>query len=208
MTPPGSGCSPLYLFAEHGGQHLIHRRVAVRKQHRAFPAQERSQRVEPTVSATWLFHTILNEVGLQHIDLSYAPPVNTELMSLRHIGEHPRPVLSESFAPDNMLLTMEKLTPDLVDRFNSRVCHRSYITDPYKLLQIDGVEDKFFNLHTDPFEMKDLSDTDSEFTEVQAGLHALLENAVARRPANLGQSTVELTSDQVTQRLRGLGYLD
>jgi uncharacterized sulfatase len=183
-------------------QELIHVPLIIR-----YPGQEGPRRVGPTVSATWLFHTILHEVGLENIELGYAPPIQSKASSLKYVHKS-RPVLSESYAPNNMLLTMEKLTPQLVDPFNSRATHRSYISDPYKLLQIDGVEGQLFNLQADPFEGQDLSKIDPNFAEIEGELLDLLEKAIARRPANLRQSTVELSSDQVTRRLRGLGYLD
>jgi uncharacterized sulfatase len=175
-----------------------------------YPGQEQSRRIHPTVSTTWLFHTILNEVGFETIDVSYAPSLNTKADSLKYVGsnENSKPVLSESYAPDNMIMTMEKLTPHLVERFNSRACHRSYIADPYKLLQIDGVQSKLFNLLADPVEMQNLSNTDTAFSEIECEFFALLGKVIARRPANLKQSKVELPGDQVTQRLRGLGYLE
>jgi uncharacterized sulfatase len=183
-------------------QELIHVPLIIR-----YPGQEESRRVRPTVSATNLFHTILEQVGLQHIEVSYAAPIHTKAGSLRYM-EDPGPVLSESYAPNNMLMTMGKLTPHLVDPFNSRATHRSYISDPYKLLQIDGVQDQLFNLQNDPFEMRDLGESDPRFGEIQGELFSLLDQAVVRRPDNLRQSTVELSNEQITQRLRGLGYLD
>jgi hypothetical protein len=96
----------------------------------------------------------------------------------------------------------------LVDRFNSRATHRAFISDPYKVLQSEGQQNQFFNLQTDPLEAHDLSADDPVFNEMESAFQAFLERVIARRPANLRASNVNLTSEQVTKRLRGLGYLD
>ena len=149
----------------------------------------------------------LDEVGLERIETRYAPTLPLAHYSLKGMNR-PRPVLSESYAPANLVLTMEKLTPELIRRFHSRATYRAYITDPYKLLQIEGVGQQLFKLDEDPLESQDLASTDLAFTEMAAGLDAELEQAIARRPADMKLSTVELSSDKVTRRLRGLGYLD
>jgi hypothetical protein len=95
-----------------------------------------------------------------------------------------------------------------VARFNSRATHRAYIADPYKILQVEGVGQQFFNLKSDPFEMQDLSDRDPAYGAAAKSFEAYLENVLERRPANLKQADVSVASEQVTQRLRGLGYLD
>jgi arylsulfatase A-like enzyme len=184
---------------------LIHVPLLIR-----YPGQEQPQRFQKTVSTAWLFHTILNEVGIQDVELSYAPLVDTKSQSLRYVGraDQPPPVLSESFAPDNLLMTMERLTPDLVAHFNSRATNRSFIVDPYKILQIDGLRSQLFHLEEDRSEMENLADKDPLFSELDQAQKAFMEKIVARRPEGLQASAVELSGDQISQRLRGLGYLD
>jgi arylsulfatase A-like enzyme len=184
---------------------LIHVPLIIR-----FPGQEKNKRIKPSVSTSHLFHTILDEVGIQNVDISYAPAIDTRANNLRYADQSPAlvPVLSESFPPDNVILTMEKLTPERIRPFHSRAYQRSFIFDPYKLLQIEGVRNDLFNLETDRLEMHNLEQNPQLKAEMEQALNEYLNNAEARRPANMKKSKVAMSDERVSQRLRGLGYLD
>jgi uncharacterized sulfatase len=186
-------------------QDLIHVPLIIR-----YPGQETERHVKQTVSTSRLFHTVLDEVGIKHVDLSYAPQVDTTTQSLKFIEPEspPIPVLSESFPPDNVILTMDKLTPHLFEVFQSRTCHRSIIIDPYKLLQLEGVRNFLFDIENDRTEMDPLEDKPQLKQEVELALDNCLSNAIARRPANMDQTSVDVSDDRIAKRLRGLGYLD
>jgi hypothetical protein len=107
-----------------------------------------------------------------------------------------------------VILTMEKLTPERIRPFHSRAYQRSFIFDPYKLLQIEGVRNDLFNLETDRLEMHNLEQNPQLKAEMEQALNEYLNNAEARRPANMKKSKVAMSDERVSQRLRGLGYLD
>ena len=65
-----------------------------------------------------------------------------------------------------------------------------------------------FDLEADSLEMHNLSQNHKINAEMLQAFEALMNQTIKRRPANLQKSTVDLGDDQVTQRLRGLGYLD
>lgn len=179
-------------------QELVHVPLIIR-----FPGQTSAERFANPVSTRQLFHTLLAEADADH-----RPNDMFDSLHLRRTLSN-GPILSEAFPPDNMILTMEKLTPHLIEVFHGRANHKALIEQEWKLLQIAGIRNQVFNLQTDPLEEANLADNQiAVLNGLLTRLDQELEFARQRRPDGLQQVEVDLSDERLARRLRGLGYLD
>jgi hypothetical protein len=122
-----------------------------------------------------------------------------------------RLVVSEAYAPQFALQTMERHKPDLVDRMACRVTHWAVYEDSHKLIHIQDTRDELYDLAEDPTEQRALDHRIyyPRIHELRSRLSRFLERARARRPAGGQAHTyVDLEDEQVRERLRGLGYIE
>lgn len=182
-------------------QELIHAPLLLR-----LPGQTTGQRVATPVSATRLFHTVLQAAGLEaHVD-------NGSQSLTDEIGEPDQPsppVFCEAYAPEFALKAMETHKPHLIERLNCHRDHRAVYEGPYKLMCIDDDCAQLFSLDVDPSEKHSLEPPAAgRIQRMRARLSAFLEKASARRPQAREQQAANLDDRIVQQRLRDLGYLE
>ncbi len=205
-------------------QELIHVPLLVRA-----PAQTTGHRVTGPVSATRLFHTVLDVAGIapyaadgshpadSNSPMGHGPAVDVRSQSLLREGngghrsqpETLQAVLSEAYAPEFALAVTEAQQPHLLEQRDCRATRRAVYGGRHKLIQVENARYELFALDTDPRETHSLAD-ETEATRVRevirGRLEAFLEEAKARRSGRREQRKAEAEDEAVRQRLRHLGY--
>ncbi|MBN1665789.1 MAG: sulfatase-like hydrolase/transferase [Anaerolineales bacterium] len=176
-------------------QELVHVPLLIR-----FPGQTTAESIATPVSTRQIFQTLLVETG------DHESPAGLPQSANQQTNEA---VLSEAFPPDNMILTMEKLTPHLIEVFHGRANHKALLQANWKLLQVAGIHNQLFNLQSDSQEANNLGGIEiTRRDQMLAELEQAVELARQRRPAGLQRAEVDLSDERLARRLRGLGYLD
>jgi uncharacterized sulfatase len=178
------------------------------------PGQTGGRRAVAPVSATRLFHTLLDAAGLaayETVDEQWADVKSLSLVEACRGGDEPEGVVySEAYAPEFALQVMESRKPALIDRLHCRATHRAAYEGQYKLISIEDVDDRLFRLDADPLERHglDMGEAEGRKQRLMAHLMSFVERAAARRPDLGGQSASNLDDVIVQQRLRDLGYIE
>lgn len=193
---------------------LVHVPLIVR-----WPGQTRGQNIATTVSATRLFHTVLDAAGVRTCQTHYGQAIEIQKQSLRNetLGwkTPTRPVISEAYAPEFALRAMEKHKPDLIDPLACRSTHWAVYEGSYKLIHIQDTCDELYNLADDPLErhMLSINGANHRVDRLRSHLKAFLKEACTHRPNGHASDSADAPKadleDQVVQeRLRGLGYIE
>jgi arylsulfatase A-like enzyme len=159
------------------------------------------------VSATRLFHTVIEAAGLE----AYVDGGSQSLTEeMQKPSPSPLPVFCEAYAPEFALKAMETHKPHLIERLNCHRDHRAVYEGPYKLMCIDDEHAELFSLDVDPSEKHSLETPTAagRIQRMRARLSAFLQRANARRPKIREQQARNLDDRIVQQRLRDLGYLE
>jgi len=184
-----------------------------------WPGQAQGQRVATTVSATRVFHTVMEAAGVKAWETSYGHAMDLQGQSLQsetnQAAASRRPtidrlVVSEAYPPEFALRAVEKHKPDLIDRLGCRVPHWGVYKDAYKLIHIQDVRDELYDLARDPREQHALgvNDAKGRVLELRSHLKTFLDQARAYRPNGQEGRQVDLEDKVVQERLRGLGYIE
>jgi len=181
---------------------------------RRYPA---GKRVSIPVSTRRVFHSVLEAAGVYPVSNSMGDvdgaPVDVDGLSLSRSVNEADPeegiVFSEAYTPDTLIALMENEDKEMIDRFRCRSMRRAVYRERYKLITVGGEPDELFDVIDDPGEVNNLI---RERPRVAVELYELLVSFVARakdrQPANWQASRLRLEEDEeVTERLRGLGYL-
>jgi arylsulfatase A-like enzyme len=197
---------------------LIHVPLIVR-----WPGQAEGQRLASTVSATRLFHTVLEAAGAAQVEMASGQTIAPRDQSLRaemdtetdaartgSRATESRPVISEAYAPEFALQTLETHKPGLIDKMACSVTHWAVYDETHKLIHIQNTRDELYSLADDPRETHalDLQDSDHALQHMRAQLSAFLDRAHERRPTGHAREQVDLEDTMVQERLRGLGYIE
>ncbi len=173
------------------------------------------QRIPQTISTRRIFHTALKMAGVP------APEQEPAAEATRYLptGPLPRtpdeapgpetPVFAEAYTPDTLLALMENYTPDAIDTFRCRSMRRAVYQQAHKLITVGEQPDELFAMPEDPGELHNLI---AEKPDLADHLFAILRDFVAeakaQRPSDWEDERVDIESDeQLTERLRGLGYM-
>jgi uncharacterized sulfatase len=177
------------------------------------PGQRQGSRIDSLVSTAHLFHTILDLARVDDPVLVERTTAPLETMSLaRFQPERAAPlVVSEAYAPQNVIHILERENPRLLEQLLCRSTRRAaYNQRLDKLVQIEGDGSAWFNLREDPLEGR--SRPGDGFPPglglLSAGLEGFIREAVERQPRNWTRKDLSIEDKMVLQRLRKLGYLD
>jgi arylsulfatase A-like enzyme len=189
-------------------QELIHVPFIIR-----LPGQDAGRRVPDLVSTTRLFHTVLDVAGQATYRASDGLIADAGGRSLtcevqnRGVGAA---VVSEAYAPEFALKIIESHRPVLIDRLYCRATNWAAYEETFKLIRIDGVEDRLYSLSDDPREDHSLAPATADGCQrrLAVQLELFVDRACARRLAGDGQERVDVDDEVVRQRLRGLGYVE
>ncbi len=183
------------------------------------------KRIPELVSSRRVFHSIL-EAAAVSVDgngkrgngdgSKRQAPIDVEGLSLARTveGKHPdgEYVFAEAYTPDTLLTQMEQhADTQAIERFRCRSMRRAAYRDNFKLITVADEPDELFDVVADPGETVNLID---QFPEKASELNGALTNFIAqaekRRPENWEASErLDLGDDEeLTERLRALGYLD
>lgn len=180
-----------------------------------FPAGER--RSAP-VSTRRVFHTILEAVGFSDNVASAGEAALAEAVGALSLsqglddqtGQQDVP-FAEAYSPVTLVNLMAQRNPEAVEQFRCRSSRRAVYEGLHKLLTVDEEAEELFDLQADPAELHNHLDEWSERADaLQAKMAACLAKARERRHEDDDTDAhVDLGKDeQLTQRLRALGYLE
>lgn len=181
---------------------------------RLFPS---ARRVSRPVSARRIFHTALEAAGVDPDRVSSqreaAPPVEVQRLSLSRAlngTDEENEIMTEAYTPKTLITLMKNHDPRAIETFRCHLMRRAVYRDRYKLISVGDQPDELFDMIDDPGEQHNLLDEKPDLaTELYRRLETLLEEAEGRRPANWQAKQLQLEEDAaVTERLRGLGYLE
>lgn len=185
-----------------------------------WPAQWRNgRRVETPVSTRRIFHTVLDAAGDLPDNLPNFEPNDAHRLSLQHtlLGRDPErgTAFSEVYPPLNFVKAIEQRQPHLLASFRCLATRRAVVrpagerNEPFKLIHVNGRSDELFNLHEDPRELNDVrAQRPSTVALLDQQVQQMAETAVKQRDQLTAESVDMQVDEQLTRRLRGLGYLD
>lgn len=177
------------------------------------PHYSGGQRIPQPLSTRRVFHTALEMAGVP------LPEPLTKATSYLPTGPLPRtpdeapgretPVFAEAYTPDTLLALMENYTPQAIDTFRCRSMRRAVYQQAHKLITVGEQPDELFAMPEDPSELHNLI---AEKPDLAGQLFAILRDFVAeakaQRPSDWVGERVDIESDEkLTERLRGLGYM-
>jgi uncharacterized sulfatase len=189
-------------------QELVHVPLLIR-----FAGQSTPTRVPGPVSATRLFHTMLEPASQNGHRLDDDLGADIEEQSLRREvrgAQVAAPVVSEAYAPDFALRVIEAQKPRLLETDDFRATHRAVYEDGYKLIRVEDVRDQLFALRSDPRELRGVSKgSQAERMErLAALLEAFLDEARRHSSCDAERPQAVVDDEIVRQRLRDLGYME
>ncbi len=180
-----------------------------------WPAKINGQsRVQSPVSTRRIYHTILELAGIEMDEYNDAGSTETSALTLLESinGDDPESntAFAEVYPPLNFARAVQHRQPELLDRFRCLATRRAVVKDSHKLIQVSDRSDEMFDIGTDPLEMTNLIE---EQTETTHALESELESfsQVVKTQSEMMQAggTVDLEADeQLVKRLRGLGYIE
>jgi uncharacterized sulfatase len=179
---------------------------------RLYPA---GRRISSIVSTLRVFHAILEAAEIQPngSDGGQAlTDVETLTLTRELNGSNPaeETVFAEAFTPDTLLALMENENPTAIDTFRCRSMRRAAYQGRHKLITVGDEPDELFDVIDDPEETKNLLAQDPErVSQLQLRLNSFVREAEARRPANWESArAVSLEDEEISERLRALGYIE
>jgi uncharacterized sulfatase len=181
-----------------------------------YPEQYPSgRRVSSPVSTRRVFHSILDAAGVQpNGDDGDRAPVDVEGLRLTQElnGSDTREdvVFAEAYTPDTLLSLMENETPSAIDAFRCRSMRRAAYRGQHKLIVVGDQPDELFNVIDDPGETKNLLTAHPDkVLQLEDALKDFMREAETRRPTNWESARrVSLDDEQISERLRALGYIE
>ena len=179
---------------------------------RLYPAGER---VSSTVSTRRVFHSILETVAATpNGEGADQAPIDVEGLTLTRAlnGSAPQEdaVFAEAYTPDTLLTLMENENPAAIDTFRCRSMRRAAYGGRHKLITVGEEPDELFDVIDDPGETRNLlSEYPDKATWLEESLNSFIKDAEARRPANWESARrVSLDDEEISERLRALGYIE
>jgi arylsulfatase A-like enzyme len=175
-----------------------------------YPGLTQPKRIGRRVSITQLFYTVLDYFGFESISMPYAEAVDVGCQSLLNAKGREacsqNPVIAEAYAPENALRIMMRHTPGLKEQYHAENTRRAVYQRDDKLIAVEGLSNRLYNLAGDPDEAKPYQDIPRINTLVQE-LEVYLDLAASRRKGTSNYK-ISLKDDLIQQRLRDLGYIE
>ncbi len=174
-------------------------------------------RIQAPVSTRRVFHTMLDAAG-RLPKTAAVDPVQVRGLTLANsvAGRDPEQVAySEVYPPLTFVRAIEKRQPELLEAFRCLAVRRAVVqqnvladSGPHKLIQVDEKLDELFDLADDPLESENLLAERPSVTEAMQKELSRMITAVSQQKAQVtAGSQVEL-DENMTRRLRALGYID
>jgi uncharacterized sulfatase len=173
--------------------------------------------VSTPVSTRRIFHSALNAAGITdaHHGNGHGKHVNIDVEGLslaRALDDSDTEqgrVLTEAYVPDTLIRLMKNGDPDAIESYRCHQMRRAVYQDQYKLIKVGDTPDELFDLAEDPGENRNLL---SEYPELVTEMATLLETFVIgsenRRPTHETEQLDLEEDSELTERLKGLGYLN
>ena len=176
--------------------------------------------IQTPVSTRRVFHTMLDAAG-RLPQSSGLDPVQIHGLTLANTvaGRDPEQGIaySEVYPPLTFVKAIEKRQPELLEAFRCLAVRRSVVQQneaakatavPHKLIQVDEKLDELFDLAHDPLESENLlAERPSTVEAMQKELTRLVTAVSHQKSQVTAGSQIEL-DDNMTRRLRALGYID
>jgi len=173
------------------------------------------RRVSSLVSTRRVFHSMLDAAGIQPGgEKTDHAPIDVKGLSLARTlngyDTEEETVFAEAYTPATLLSLMENENPSAIDAFRCRSMRRAAYQDRYKLITVGDEPDELFDVLDDPREKNNLLTAHPDkVVKLQASLNSFVQDAEARRPANWESARrVNLDDEQISERLRALGYIE
>jgi uncharacterized sulfatase len=174
------------------------------------------KRVTQPVSARRIFHSALEAAGVESVygDSEDRAPIDISGLSLATAASGSDPeegiVFSEAFTPDTLIVLMQNADPEAIDLYRCRSMRRAVYRGTHKLITVGDQPDELFDVVRDPGELANLIDQERPLSEELDGLlQSFVSEAQERVPEAWRAARLQLKDDEeLTERLRGLGYLN
>ena len=213
------------ILADHGESHgehdfmghafvnydeVIHVPLMIRYPDGGFKA---GHRVKNNVSTRRVFNTVMEAAGVE-----YEQYDRTMLdMSLRQEVEGNTPegeaVIAEAFPVMNFVNVMEMNNPEAIDLFRVRKLRRSIFEGDYKLMDVGGQSDEFFDIAKDPDELTNILDNpfgyENDIIRMERRLQEFTAELEGHRDGVMAGDQIDYSNNpELLERLRGLGYIE
>ena len=177
-------------------------------------------RIQTPVSTRRVFHTMLDAAGRlpQGAPLD---PAQVHGLTLAHTvtGRDPEQgvAYSEVYPPLTFVRAIEKRQPELLESYRCLAVRRAVVQEkalheaeavPHKLIQVDEKLDELFDLAHDPLESENLLAKRPSITEPMKKELSRMMTAVSQQKAQASAGSQIELDDNMTRRLRALGYID
>ncbi len=178
-----------------------------------YPGQTEGQRIPAPVSTRRLFHTILDQAGIQ-TRLSRRHLREIQHLSLRQPQSSPdseaQTVLAEAFPPHILIRAMEQREASLLQQRHCLATRRAIYQGSHKLVTT-GPDPQLYDITQDPSETQPILNLEAQAE--QSRLHhlmqALIQQAEQRRPQTGPRQHNLATADpDLLQRMQDLGYME
>ncbi|MCA9948739.1 MAG: sulfatase [Anaerolineales bacterium] len=184
-----------------------------------WPAKwQTGQRISTPISTRRIFHTILDAVGRLPENVPNFNPIEAHRLTLQHAaaGDDPEngTAFSEIYPPLNFVKALETRQPKLLADFRCLALRRAVVQQDtqttHKLIHIDENPAELFDLPLDPLELENVhKQRPSTTSRLDQEIKEMVATAVAQRDQQITTDPLDQPVDeQLTQRLRGLGYID
>lgn len=118
-------------------------------------------------------------------------------------------VFAEAYTPDTLIALMENEDWEAIEALRCRLVRRAANRGDNKLITVGEQPDELFNVLDDSGELNNLiAEKPEETAELYELLKGFLAEAETRRPANWKASLRLGEEQRITDRLRGLGYVE
>jgi uncharacterized sulfatase len=171
------------------------------------------QRITKNVSTRRAFHTALEAAGIDYEHYGHTMPE----LSLRRTVEGHTPegetVIAEAFPVMNFVNVMEMNNPEAIDMFRVRKLRRSLFEGSYKLMDVGGQSDEFFDISTDPYELTNILDNpfgyENDIIRMERRLQEFAAELEGHRDGVMAGDQIDYSNNpELLERLRGLGYIE
>lgn len=183
------------------------------------------RRISSPVSTRRIFHSVLDAAGIpsngagesdralmdvERLSLTQSLDGHSSVDVERENGAVEGVIFAEAYAPDTLLALMENQNRDAIETFRCRSMRRAAYRGRYKLITVDDEPDELFDVVDDPSETRNLlAEQPGPATQLQNALTAFVQESEARRPANWEKARkLSLDDEEITERLRALGYIE
>ncbi len=177
-------------------------------------------RVETPVSTRRVFHTMLDAAG-RLPQSAKLDPVQVHGLTLANTvaGRDPEQgvAYSEVYPPLTFVKAIEKRQPELLESRRCLAVRRSVVQQTgaetadlgtHKLIQVDEKVDELFNLADDPLESVNLLAERPSLVEAMQKELVRVGTAVAQQKTQAAAGSQIDIDENMTRRLRALGYID